>query len=349
MLNKLKNIALLHFIFSLIGVGLLVGCYRASQISNKKGKITAIINPVLNQDFPDPTIINANGKYYAYATNTEVNGITINIQVATSPDLKTWQMLGDAMPQKTTWANQDFWAPHVLYDPSLNKYVLFYSGESNETTTGKCLGVAFADHPQGPFIDKGSPLLCGEGFENIDPMAMQDPKTKRNLLYWGSAHKPIKVQELTADWTSFKPGTTSKAVLLPNQEKNYDRLIEGAWVDYHNNTYYLYYSGDNCCGSKANYAVLVARSQNPLGPFERLGESSPTGSSVILEKDSAWLAPGHNSIVQDNRGQKYIAYHAIRRKVNTTQPTSSDYGARVFCIKPIRYKNGWPLISSNTH
>ncbi|MEJ7741019.1 MAG: hypothetical protein WKF97_26675 [Chitinophagaceae bacterium] len=31
-------------------------------------------NPVLNANFPDPTVIKAAGKYYAYATQGEVNG-----------------------------------------------------------------------------------------------------------------------------------------------------------------------------------------------------------------------------------------------------------------------------------
>lgn len=296
-----------------------------------------IINPVLDENFPDPTVIQANGKYYAYATNARGH----HIQVASSTDLQHWTLIGDALPQKPNWASHDFWAPHVLYDKALKKYVLFYSGESTDNNTGKCLGVAFADAPEGPFVDKGTPLICGETFVNIDPMALIDPKSGKKLLYWGSGFEPIKVQEMTDDWTAFKPGTTAKPVVYPKKEKNYDRLIEGAWVHYHKGKYYLYYSGDNCCGVNANYAVLVARADNPFGPFTTLGEANGSGSSVVLEKYGQWTAPGHNSIFSDTKGNLYIAYHAISLDADGKP---QDTWKRVFCIDPIVYKKGWPVV-----
>jgi arabinan endo-1,5-alpha-L-arabinosidase len=134
-----------------------------------------------------------------------VAGKTWNIQIASSTDLQQWKLEKDALPQKPLWADstQNFWAPHVLYDGSFKKFVMFYSGESDDTTVGKCLGVAFANAPTGPFVDKGSPLICGEGFRNIDPMALIDKKTGKKLLYWGSDFQPIKVQEMKDDWKDF--------------------------------------------------------------------------------------------------------------------------------------------------
>jgi arabinan endo-1,5-alpha-L-arabinosidase len=283
--------------------------------------------------------------YYAYGTNTTVDGKLINIQVATSSDLVKWKIIGDAMPRKPVWAVTDFWAPHVIYDKVLKKYTLFYSGESVEKKTGKCLGVAFSDRPEGPFTDKGSPLLCGEGFVNIDPMAFIDPKTGKKLLYWGSGFQPIKVQELENDWTAFKPGTSAKPIVWPGKERNYTALIEGGWLDYHQGRYYLYYSGDNCCGDKANYAVMVARADNPFGPFVRFGEANGRGTSAILEKDSNWLAPGHNSIVRDSHGVSWIAYHAIA--IKDKKPDLAK--GRVMLIDKIVYESGWPVISSNNN
>ena len=301
-----------------------------------------IHNPVINKDFPDPTIVPFNGKYYAYATNSTVHGKLAHIQVAVSENLQDWTILGDALPTRPTWADHDFWAPHVLFDEDLNKYVLFYSGESGK---GKCLGVAYASKPEGPFIDMGKPLLCGEGFVNIDPMAFVDPKSKTKLLYWGSGHQAIKVQEMKNDWSGFKEGSQSKEIMLPRQEGKYDNLIEGAWIDFHEGYYYLYYSGDNCCGTTASYAVLVARAKHPMGPFQRLGADQPSNSSAILEKDSAWLAPGHNSIFRDQTGHAYIAYHAIPINKKTGKPDA--YG-RVALIKPIVYKSGWPMVVDST-
>ena len=60
--------------------------------------------------------------------------------------------------------------------------------------------------------------------------------------------------------------------------------------------YYLFYSGDNCCGPKANYAVMVARSRSATGPFETLEQATGKPHSIILEKRGNWFAPGHNSV-----------------------------------------------------
>lgn len=295
-----------------------------------------IINPVLDRNFPDPTVISANGKYYAYATNSG----SMHIQVASSTDLQNWTIVGDALPQKPSWGSKDFWAPHVLYDQQLKKYVLFYSAESVDTTLGKCLGVAYSESPEGPFVDKGSPLVCGETFVNIDPFAFIDPATGKKLLYWGSGFKPIRVQEMRDDWSSFKPGSSPKDLVFPGREKKYDRLIEGAWIDHYKGKYYMYYSGDNCCGPNASYAVLVARADKAEGPYTSLGEQNGTGSSVILEMDEHWLAPGHNSIFTGKKGKRYIAYHAI-----PLIPGEKPKGhGRVFLIDPIEYKNGWPVV-----
>src|SRR4051812_25688627 len=194
--------------------------------------IAQVKNPVIDANFPDPTIVRFGDFYYAYATQDHSN-----IQAARSADLQHWEMLPDVLPQKPIWASMHFWAPHVLYDPSLKKYVLFYSGESNDDKTGKCLGVAFADSPGGPFTDKGTPLLCGDGFINIDPMAIIDAKTGKKLLYWGSGFEPLKVQEMAADWRTFKAGSKVKSIVWPKTENTYTRLIEGSWVDIQDGQY----------------------------------------------------------------------------------------------------------------
>ena len=301
-------------------------------------------NPVLNQNFADPTVIQApDGYYYAYGTNSEVNGKTLHIQVAKSKDMVNWELAGDALPQKPTWADKDFWAPHVSYDPRAKTYYLYYSGESTSTADGKCLGVATAKTPTGPFVDKGPPLLCGKEFVNIDPMAFDDPVTGKKLLYWGSGFEAIKVQELADDRLSFKPGSRPVAVVQPvtnGKPDNYENLIEGAWVVYRNGYYYLYYSGDNCCGDKAHYAVMVARAKNATGPFETLAQATGRKTSVILERNNRWLAPGHNSVVTDAVDQDWIVYHAI-------VPEKRD-GGRVMLLDKITYANGWPQIETST-
>jgi len=309
-------------------------------------------NPVLDADFPDPTVIRApDGTYYAYATQGERDGRSLNVQVARSRDLVEWEHAGDALPVKPRWASrtQDFWAPHVSEHGGT--YYLYYSAKPDaalsDTTRGLCLAVATASRPEGPFTDRGEPLQCGPGFVNIDPMAFDDPQTGKRLLYWGSGFGPIKVQELAPDRMSFAPGSRPVDLVhaVPTSDStDYQRLVEGAWVTYRAPYYYLFYSGDNCCGPRAHYAALVARSRSATGPFETLAQATGARNSVVLERGGHWVAPGHNSVVTDAAGRDWMVYHAVDARRPRSKPTDDVNTRRVMLIDPLVYVDGWPRV-----
>ena len=307
-------------------------------------------NPVLDADFPDPTVIRApDGSYYGYATQTKRRGAWVNLQLAQSRDLIHWRYLGDALPVKPAWASQtqDFWAPHVSREGK--RYILYFSAkpDTSDERHGLCLGVATASSPKGPFRDIGHPLQCGPGFVEIDPMEYDDPATGKHLLYWGSGFEPIKVQELAPSLTSFAPGSAPKDLVSPTPGRSsFPVLIEGSWVIRRGGYYYLFYSGDNCCGPKANYAVMVARSKSATGPFETLEQATGKPHSIILEKRGHWIAPGHNSIVTDRSGRDWIVYHAVDSRRPRENPTDELNTRRVMLIDPIEWRSGWPVIDT---
>ena len=303
-------------------------------------------NPVLDSDFPDPAILRASdGFYYVYATQGEHDGAMHNIQAARSRDLVNWTRIGDVLPVKPAWASrtQDFWAPHVAEHDGL--YYLYYSAKPDAALSddkrGLCLGVATAGSPLGPFVDKGQPLQCGDGFVNIDPMAFDDPATGKRLLYWGSGFQPIKVRELAADRLSFAPGSAAidlVPVIKSDDPNEYQKLVEGAWVERRGGWYYLFYSGDNCCGPKAHYAVMVARSRSATGPFE------VAPNKVVLERYGIWNAPGHNSVITDERGRDWMLYHAVDSRRPRTKPTDDVNTRRILLVDRIDWSSGWPVM-----
>ena len=327
------------------------------------------LNPVFDSDFPDPTVLRAtDGWFYAYATQGPVGGSLHNIQLARSRDLVRWERLPDALPEKPLWASttQLFWAPDVhqrgrtfyMYfsaglDPAPAAQFKREAGEPDSKEGVFCLGVATSRRAAGPFSASRRPLKCGLSFVNIDPMAFDDPATGRKYLYWGSGFQPIKVQELTDDRLRFKK--ESKTIELVRADKNvpFQTLVEGAWVTYRGGYYYLFYSGENCCHGplqEIKYAALVARSRSPLGPFETLASASKAKDSAVLRRNDVWIAPGHNSIITDDAGQDWIAYHAINvNKPYLDAEVSGDRGVRrVMLIDPIEYRDGWPRIETGT-
>jgi arabinan endo-1,5-alpha-L-arabinosidase len=322
-------------------------------------------NPVFDEDFPDPTVIDAGGGwFYAYATQGDVAGRVQNIQVARSRDLVAWERAGDALPVKPSWASrtQLFWAPDVhrrartfyMYfsaalDPERAARFKQEQGAAESREGVFCLGVATSDRPEGPFRDSGRPMKCGLSFVNIDPMAFDDPRTGSKLLYWGSGFQPIRVQELSADRLSFKTG--SKPVELVRADKNvpFQTLVEGAWVVYRGGFYYLFYSGENCCHGplqEIKYAALVARSRSATGPFETLAQATGAPDSAVLRRSDAWVAPGHNSVFADAAGQDWIAYHAIDvRRPYVEARIGDDRGVRrPMLIDRLFWRDGWPRV-----
>ena len=296
-------------------------------------------NPIYDADFPDPTVIrSSDGYFYAYGTQTVSAGSWINIQVAWSADLKNWQLIGDALPVKPIWANQrqNFWAPHVTQVGST--YYMYFSADPN-SATGLCLAVATASSPTGPFTDKGTPLKCGGGFVNIDPMEFDDPQTGKRFLYWGSGFQPIKVQELAADRINFLPGSQPVDLIQPINSSDpnmYRDLVEGAWITFRNGYYYLFFSGDDCCTS-AHYAVMVARSISATGPFEVLADNN----GVILKGNNSWLGPGHNSVIRDDGGEDWLVYHAYH-------PDDRARGRVMLMDKLVYGVDGWPRTNADS-
>jgi arabinan endo-1,5-alpha-L-arabinosidase len=324
---------------------------HSASLASERRPSPCFVNPVLDADFPDPAVIHApDGYYYAYATQTLRGETWINIQVARSRNLTEWELLGDALPQKPAWAQttQDFWAPSVIFDGST--YYMYYSATPDvchEPERGHCLAVATASTPSGPFVDMGMPLLLGMGFEYIDPMAFDDPVTGKHLLYWGSGFQPIKVQELSPDRMSFASGSAPIDLVWPNGKNGgFPRLVEAAWVIRHEAHYYLFYSGDNCCGPDAEYGVMVARSESATGPFQTLEQARGVPHSLMLFKSERWLAPGHNCIVTDAAGDVWIIYHAI--DVNRPRQTQDDEinSRRILLIDKIEWRDGWPHVGT---
>jgi arabinan endo-1,5-alpha-L-arabinosidase len=293
----------------------------------------AYSNPVLSNDAPDPTVIRADdGFFYAYTTQSYHGTRFLNIPILRSPDLVSWRLVGDAFPERPSWVvpgsdHGDMWAPHIERWDGL--YYLFYSARSLELGN-MAIGVATSTEPTGPFEDRDGPLITGaRGFEAIDPFAWELPDGTR-YVYWGSDQSPIRAQQLSADGTELVGEPVDLLSPMPSEE--YEGLIEGAWMMRHGGFYYLMYSGDACCGPEAHYAVLVARSASPLGPFERFA------GNPILAANEEFNAPGHHATIRDDAGQDWMLYHAMDRDDVTN--------VRYLFLDRIEWVDGWPVVNA---
>ena len=287
----------------------------------------------INHDFPDPMMIRStDGHFYAYATGLPSKYHPLHVQMSISSDVSNWAPVWDAMPTLPKWGNRkpSIWAPDVT--EFAGRYYMYFSAQPNWSENEKMrLGVAVSRRPDGPFIDSGAPLDTGDAEENIDPTLFHDPVSGQKILYWGR-NGAIAAQLVSDDLLHFADGTQAVTVFSSDSSREYEEFAEAPFIFYHDGYYYLFFSGDDCC-EKAHYAILVARSLSPYGPFIQAG-------SPILTRRGKWLGTGHVGVLEDE-GKVWIAYHAADPRWLKTQKTHLN---RFAFFDQLVFENGWPRV-----
>lgn len=143
-------------------------------------------NPVIDQPFPDPSILKVGSLYYAYATNTDpdMSAPRYNMLCARSTDLVHWTMLDDALPRLPVWAKPGrTWAPEVRALPGGAGYVAYFTAW-DAATDQQAVGIATSPTPDGPFTSPSLSPLIGQPTEGgaIDPSCFLDPDGSRYLV-----------------------------------------------------------------------------------------------------------------------------------------------------------------------
>ena len=286
-------------------------------------------NPVIDNSLPDPTVIKADdGYFYLYATEN-----IRNVPIYRSENLVNWRFMGTAFTSATRpqmVPRGSIWAPDINLIDGL--YVMYYS-KSTWGGEWECgIGVATADKPTGPFTDVGKLFISSEiGVQNsIDPFYIEDDG--RKYLFWGS-FRGIYAIELSSDGLSVKPGAEKVQIA--------GTLTEGTYIFKHDGYYYLFGSAGTCCdGLNSTYRVVVARSENLLGPYvNKTGRPAMENNfMLVLQKSSKVVGPGHNSeIVQDDAGQYWMLYHGF-------DAADPDGGRKVYLDQVLWGSDGWPMI-----
>jgi hypothetical protein len=257
------------------------------------------VGPAYASDFPDPSIIEVGGRYFAYSTQSG----GANIPVITSGDLVGWGARGDALPVLPSWAIAgSTWAPSAARDPS-GGYELFYTARDRATGL-ECIGRATSASPLGPFIDHANrPFLCQVSLGgSIDPYLFADNGT--DYLVWksdGAAGQPQQLwaQQLQAGDTAL---VAASALLLSASSSWEDGVVEGPAMLRTATGLFLYFSGNRW--SSPAYAIGVVGCDTPLGPCV----NTPTGTDV--SRDSHLIGPGGASFFTAKDGRAMMAYAA---------------------------------------
>jgi predicted GH43/DUF377 family glycosyl hydrolase len=287
-------------------------------------------SPVYNVDFPDPSVSEFGGVYYAYSTQVGLD----NVPVATSTDGVNW--IGghnDTFPLLPTWAEFGYtWAPTVA-ETTLGTYVMYYT--ARQASSGlQCVGQAISILPLGPFVDSGlGPIICQTNVGgSIDP----DIFTASNgssYLTWKSDGNSNGL--LAGLWAQPLNPTTldlegSPSLLMINGGQSWQgSIIEGPDMIQVGNSYYLFYSGNNY--DSANYAIGYTTCTTPLGPCANVS------FNPVLSTTEGVAGPGGESFFTSPSGQLLMAFAAFPGPVGY-----ENGGHRALYVASVGFSDGVP-------
>ncbi len=272
----------------------------------------------------DPSIIKVGNEFYIFGSH---------LASAKSSDLMNWSMISSGVtdgnpliPNVTTelknalsWAQSDtLWAADVIQLAD-GKFYMYYNACKGDSPRS-AMGIAVADHIEGPYRDKGIFLKSGMWDQTsedgtiydarihpntVDPDVFFDKDGKLWMVY-GSYSGGIFIMQM--DSVTGKP--------LPNQGYgkkliggNHSR-IEGAYMLYSPQTdYYYMFLSFGGLDATGGYNLRVVRSKTPDGPFYDAAGNDMTNVKADPSKplfDDASIEPYGVKIIGNYQFERQI-------------------------------------------
>ncbi|TDQ08597.1 family 43 glycosylhydrolase [Pedobacter metabolipauper] len=282
------------------------------------------IKAVIAGDFADPSVIRKGNEYFAIGTSSEW---APHFPIYKSGNLKDWKQSGYVFDVTPEWAGSSFWAPEYYFHN--NTYFVYYSAKRKKDGVS-CIGVATSKYPDRDFKDHG--VIIEYGKEAIDAFLFND----NGQLYitwkaYGLDGRPIEILGSTVSSDGLSLTGTPFTMMKDDQGIG----LEGQSILKKDDFYYLFYSVGNCCGSKCDYNVRVARSKDFKGPYENHLKNP------ILQENADWKCSGHGTFVNSPDGKYYYLYHAYNKE-------STVFTGRQGMLAELVWagKNEWPSFTA---
>ena len=268
-------------------------------------------NPIIYDRYtPDPAPYVHGDTLYLFVDHdedvTENNYFTMKDWLLYSTvDMVNWTYRGTPITSKTfsSWAKQDndCWASQCI---ERNGKWYWYVTATVKDGGYPAIGVAVADNPAGPYVDKiKKPLVKGWG--KIDPTIIIDDNDQA-YLYYGNGNFGLWYAKLNKSMTSINTtlgevtvNIKSETAFGPYKGYNDDsspksNLEEASWIYKRNGKYYLEYAAG---GVPEHWAYSTA--DNVTGPWTYQGK-------ILGQADNSFTIHGGSV---EFKGHHYMFYH----------------------------------------
>ncbi len=315
-------------------------------------------NPVLPGQYADPDIDYLDGKFWIFPTTDGYPSWSGTVFHAfSSTDMVKWEDEGIIMDLKndnpgknekdvqiaaSPWATGSAWAPTI--EEKDGRYYFYYCGKFSNGQSA--IGVAVADDPAGPYVDKGEALLtvamctsAGVSMgQAIDPSIFTDDDGTSYIMF---GNGKAAIAELNDDMMSIKEGSLKQINGLTD-------FRESVVVTKANGKYHWTWSCDdaNSPNYHVNYGVSDAL-------FDENGKVNVTVQKKnLLSKDESQgiLGSAHQSVlhVKDGTGadRYFMAYHRFYTPLDIFTSADGLGKHRETCIDEIFFdENGYMTVT----
>lgn len=239
-----------------------------------------------NASVHDPSVIRSGGTFYVFGSHLasakssdlmKWNQITESVSAANKLFLNGSRNVYTELAETFSWAQTNtLWAPDVIRLAD-GRYYMYYNACKGDSPRS-ALGVAVADHIEGPYVNKGIILKSGMWGQashdgtiydalkhpnTVDPNVFFDQGGRLWMVY-GSYSGGIFIMQMNPATGMPLPGQGYGKRLMGG---NHSR-IEGAYVMYSPVTQYYYlFTSFGGLDAAGGYNMRVARATSPDGPY----------------------------------------------------------------------------------
>ncbi len=266
-------------------------------------------------NWADPTVVKVNNTYYFTSNNDQY---VPSVLVFKSADLRHWVPISYASPFDGQGPATDIAA--------MGEYLFIYGGGGMDPW------VMYADPPYEVWSERINLEPLAD--HSIDAGHIMDEEGNR-YLYMAQG----KIVRLRGD--GLKAETAPQKVYegweIPDEIAIECVCLESPKLFRKDDWYYMVSATGGTAGPSTSHMAIVARAQNPAGPWE----NSPYNPLIWTRDESElWWSKGHATLIEGPDQEWFAIYHGYRHG-------QRSWG-RSTLISPIEWNNeGWPVLASS--
>lgn len=294
-----------------------------------------IHNPIIPGFYPDPSICRVGEDFYLICSSFE---LCPGIPLFHSRDLVHWEQLCNVMtPENGFYVDKNCYNGGVMAPTIRYWNGTYYIINANFADKGNF--IVTAKDPAGPWSE---PHYLTD-VPGIDASIFFDSDGQCYIMGTGEVWPTLAGKNVQGIWAAkydienFK--LAGEPVALWGGALAAAASPESPHL-YHVGDYYYLLIAEG--GTEYYHSVTVARSENPLGPYEGF-RGNPIMTHRQMGRKAAFQNMGHADLVDTPNGEWYAVLLGSR----LIDGCSKNLGRETFLV-PVEWEDGWPLFSPET-